>query len=181
RPPVAALQRHYRLRQGITTLLVLGGGFGLGPVEEILSELDKVEKPVQTLVVCGRNEKLRKKLAAQPRRQPTHLLGFADNMHELMAASDLILTKPGGLTTSESLALGKPLIILNPIPGQEAANSDFLLEQGAAVKVNCIEDLPFKITSLLDSKKLTQMSRAAHALGKPLAAKSICEAALANM
>jgi processive 1,2-diacylglycerol beta-glucosyltransferase len=181
RPPVAALQRHYRLRQGITTLLVLGGGFGLGPVEEILSELDKVEKPVQTLVVCGRNEKLRKKLAAQPRRQPTHLLGFADNMHELMAASDLILTKPGGLTTSESLALGKPLIILNPIPGQEAANSDFLLERGAAIKINRVEDLPFRLGQLIGAQKLGDMARAAKHLGRPNAAQDICLAVLQRL
>src|SRR3954454_24518651 len=111
-------------------------------------------------------------------RHKTKVLGFATNMHELVAASDLILTKPGGLTTSEALAMGKPLLILNPIPGQEAANSDFLLEQGAAVKVNCIEDLPFKITNLLDSKKLVTMSRSARGLGKPRAAGEICAAVM---
>jgi processive 1,2-diacylglycerol beta-glucosyltransferase len=95
-----------------------------------------------------------------------------------MAVSDLILTKPGGLTTSEALAMGKPLMILNPIPGQEAANSDFLLEKGAAVKVNCLEDLPFKLGQLLGSKKLTQMSRAARSLAKPNAANAICETVL---
>ena len=82
---------------------------------------------------------------------------------------------------SEALAMGKPLFILNPIPGQEAANSDFLLEQGAAVKANCLEDLPFKITTLLDSKKLMPMSRAARALGQPRAAAAICEAVLARV
>ena len=125
-----------------------------------------------------RNKKLQHELACHEHRHPTKVLGFATNMQELMAAADLILTKPGGLTTSEALALGKPLLILNPIPGQEAANSDFLLEQGAAVKVNCLEDLPFKLTSLLDSKKLTQMSRAADELGRPGAAISVCGAVL---
>jgi len=91
-----------------------------------------VAHPFQTLVVTGRNEELRRELAAQDRKHPTHVLGFASNMHELMAVSDLIITKPGGLTTSEVLAMGKPLMIVNPIPGQEAANSDFLLERGAA-------------------------------------------------
>ena len=88
---------------------------------------------------------MRRELAAQTRKHPTHVLGFSTNMHELMAVADLIITKPGGLTTSEALALGKPLFILNPIPGQEAANSDFLLERGAAAKVNRVEDLPFRI------------------------------------
>jgi processive 1,2-diacylglycerol beta-glucosyltransferase len=99
-------------------------------------------------------------------------------MQELMAAADLILTKPGGLTTSEALALGKPLLILNPLPGQEAANSDFLLEEGAAVKVNCVEDLPYKLATLLGSKKITQMARTADALGKSGAATSVCAAVL---
>jgi len=176
-----AIRAQFGFQRDLPTLLVLGGGFGMGPVREILAELDKIDRALQVIVVCGKNEKLRQQIAAGPKRHATQVLGFATNMHELMAASDLILTKPGGLTTSEALAMGKPLLILNPIPGQEAANSDFLLEQGAAVKVNCIEDLPFKVTTLLDSKKLAQMARAARALGKPLAAKHVCEAVLANV
>jgi len=168
----------FSFRTGVPTLLVLSGGFGMGPVREILGELNKVERALQIIVVCGRNEKLRKQIAAEQARHQTQVLGFATNMHELMAAADLILTKPGGLTTSEALAMGKPLVILNPIPGQEAANSDFLLEQGAAVKVNCVEDLPFKISHLLDSGKLTPMSRAARSIGKPAAANAICAAVL---
>src|SRR5206468_3096647 len=141
------------------------GGFGMGPVGKILAELDKVARPLQTVVVAGRNEELRRELAAQDRRHPTRVLGFVANMHELMAVADLILTKPGGLTSSEALALGKPLFILHPIPGQEAANSDFLLEHGAAAKVNRVEDLPFRLEQLLGSKKLDALARAARALG----------------
>src|SRR6185369_807706 len=109
---------------------------------------------------------------------PTRVLGFASNMHELMTVADLILTKPGGLTSSEALALGKPLFILDPIPGQEAANSDFLLERGAAVKVNRVEDLPFRVGQLLGSKKLGEMAKAAKALGRMKAAEEICRAVL---
>ena len=175
------LRAQFGFAPNVPTLLVLGGGFGMGPVREILGELGKIERALQVIVVCGQNEKLRTQLAALPHRHKTQVLGFATNMHELMAVSDLILTKPGGLTTSEALAMGKPLFILNPIPGQEAANSDFLLEQGAAVKANCLEDLPFKITTLLDSKKLAAMSRAAKALGQPRAATAICAAVLARV
>jgi len=102
------------------------------------------------------------------------VLGFATNMHELMAVADLIVTKPGGLTTSEALAMGKPLFILDPIPGQEAANSDFLLERGAAAKVNRIEDLPFRLEQLMGSRKLKEMARAARKLGHPNAAQDVC-------
>jgi processive 1,2-diacylglycerol beta-glucosyltransferase len=177
----AKIRAQFGFKEHTPALLVLSGGFGMGPVREILAELDKVERALQIIVVCGKNEKLRGQIAAVPHRHPTHVLGFATNMHELMAAADLILTKPGGLTTSEALALGKPLFILNPIPGQEAANSDFLLEQGAAVKANCVEDLPFKITTLLDSKKLAQMSRAAREVGQPRAAQAVCQATLARV
>src|SRR5947209_20205570 len=97
-------------------------------------------------------------------------------MHELMAVADLIITKPGGLTTSEALAMGKPLFILNPIPGQEAANSDFLLERGAATKVNRLEDLPFRLEQLIGSKKLKEMTDAARKLGHPTAAQEVCRA-----
>ena len=127
------------------------------------------------MVVTGRNEELRRELAAQDRKHPTHVLGFVTNMHELMAVADLIITKPGGLTSSEALAMGKPLFILNPIPGQEAANSDFLLEHGAAAKANRVEDLPYRIEQLLGTKKLAEMGRAAKALGRPEAARDICK------
>jgi processive 1,2-diacylglycerol beta-glucosyltransferase len=169
-----AVRQNYGLRDDQPVLLVLGGGFGMGPVAEILAELDKVPGHFQTIVVAGRNEELRRELAVQNRKHPTHVLGFASNMHELMAVSDLILTKPGGLTSSEALAMGRPLFILNPIPGQEAANSDFLLERGAAVKVNRVEDLPFRIEQLLGAKKLSDLAKAAKTLGRPQSAADVC-------
>ncbi len=175
-PKPKTVRQQYGLRDDQPVLLVLGGGFGMGPVAGILAELDKVPGQFQTLVVAGRNEKLRSQLATQDRQHPTHVLGFSKNMHELMAVADLIITKPGGLTSSEALAMGRPLFILNPIPGQEAANSDFLLEQGAAVKVNRIEDLAFRITQLLGSKKLAEMAKVAKALGRPHAAAALCQA-----
>ena len=181
KPDPRAVRQTYGLRDDQPVLLVLGGGFGMGPVAEILIELDKVPGRFQTLVVTGRNEELLRKLATQTRKHPTHVLGFSTNMHELMAVADLIITKPGGLTTSEALALGKPLFILNPIPGQEAANSDFLLERGAAAKVNRVEDLPFRIEKLLGSKKLAAMAKAAKALGRPQSAAAVCHEVLKRL
>jgi processive 1,2-diacylglycerol beta-glucosyltransferase len=180
-PDAAAVRKRYGLRDDLPILLVLGGGFGMGPVADILAELDKVGQAFQTLVVAGRNEELRRELAVQDRLHPTHVLGFVTNMHELMTVSDLVVTKPGGLTTSEALAMGKPLFILNPIPGQEAANSDFLLEHGAAAKANRVEDLPFRLGQLLGSKKLQELARNARALGRPQAAPDICRAALERL
>jgi processive 1,2-diacylglycerol beta-glucosyltransferase len=176
RPDARAVRKACGLRDDQPVLLVLSGGFGMGPVAEILAELDKVQQPFQTVAVTGRNEALRRELAAQDRKHPTHVLGYTSNMHELMAVADLIITKPGGLTSSEVLAMGKPLFIVNPIPGQEAANSDFLLERGAAAKANRVEDLPYRIDQLLGSKKLAEMARASKALGRPNAARAICDA-----
>ena len=176
-----AVRKRYGLRDDLPVLLVLSGGFGMGPVAEILTALDKIERPFQTLVVAGRNEELRRELAAQDRRHPTHVLGFVTNMHELMAVSELLITKPGGLTTSEALAMGKPLFILNPIPGQEAANSDFLLERGAAAKVTRVEDLPFRLDQLLASGKIAEMAAAARALGRPDAAEQVCRAVIERL
>jgi processive 1,2-diacylglycerol beta-glucosyltransferase len=172
----AAVRKRYGLRDDLPVLLVLSGGFGMGPVGKILTALDQIERPFQTLVVAGSNEELRRELASQDRRHPTDVLGFVMNMHELMGISDLLVTKPGGLTTSEALAVGKPLFVVDPTPGQESANSDFLLQQGAAQKVNRVEDLPFRLDQLLDSKKLAEMSRAAKSLGHPCAASDICRA-----
>ena len=169
-----AVRKAMGLRDDLPVLLVPSGGFGMGPVGQVVAALDKVERPFQVLVVTGRNAELRQELAAQDRKHPTRVLGFVTNMHELMTIADLILTKPGGLTSSEALALGRPLFILNPIPGQEAANSDFLLERGAAAKVNRVEDLPYRLEQLLGSKKLAEMARAAKALGHPEAARDIC-------
>jgi processive 1,2-diacylglycerol beta-glucosyltransferase len=176
-----AVRKNYGLRDDLPVVLVLGGGFGMGPVAQILTALDQIGRDLQTLVVAGRNEKLRRDLACRDYRHPTRVLGFATNMHELMAVADLIVTKPGGLTTSEALALGKPLFILNPIPGQEAANSDFLLERGAAARVNRIEDLPFRLEQLMGSKKLKEMARAARELGHPDAAREVCRQTAARL
>jgi len=176
----AAVRRRYGLRDDLPTLLVLGGGFGMGPVAQILGQLDKLDAPFQTLVVAGRNAELRAELATQDRKHPTDVLGFCTNMNELMTVADLIITKPGGLTTSEAMAIGRPLCILQLIPGQETANADFLLERGAAIKVNRLEDLPFRLQQLLGTKKLAQMAKSAAALGQPNAARNVCEAVLAR-
>ena len=176
-----AVRRQLGLRDDLPVLLVLSGGFGMGPVAEILQALNHLEHPVQVVVVAGRNAALRSELAGCDYKHPTRVLGFVTNMQELMTVADLIVTKPGGLTTSEALALGRPLFILNPIPGQEAANSDFLLERGAAAKVNRVEDLPFRLDQLLGSKKLKEMARAAAKLGHADAAQRVCEATVRRL
>src|ERR1051326_5288347 len=104
-----AVRRRYGLRDHLPVILVLGGGFGMGPVAGILSALNQVGRECQVLVVGGSNARRRREVACADFRPRTRVLGFVTNMHELMTAADLIVTKPGGLTSSEALALGKPM------------------------------------------------------------------------
>jgi len=97
----------------------------------------------------------------------------------LMAAADVVVSKPGGLTTSEVLARGAAMVIVNPIPGQESRNSDFLLENGAAIKVNNAATLPLKLSRLLaDRTRLDAIKAGAKRLGKPRAAFDAAQVAL---
>jgi processive 1,2-diacylglycerol beta-glucosyltransferase len=162
-------------------VLQLGGGFGVGPVETIYRTLLAVDVPLEIITVAGRNEALREQLSriAIPDRHRAHVLGFTEVIHELMAVADLVVTKPGGLTSSESLASGAAMVIVNPIPGQEARNSDFLLENGAAVKINNTATLAHKLTELLHNpNRIARLKSAARSLGRPNAAFDVARRAL---
>jgi processive 1,2-diacylglycerol beta-glucosyltransferase len=162
-------------------VLLLAGGFGVGPIEKIFRGVLTLEQPLDIITVAGRNDILRKQLEKEP-CPPQHrvkVLGFTDQMDELMAIADVVLTKPGGLTTSEVLARGAVMAIVNPIPGQESRNSDFLLENGAAIKINNLATLPFKLGELLaDKPRLALLKQNARRLGKPQAAFDVARAAL---
>ncbi len=154
-------------------ILQLSGGFGVGPIEKIFNGLLTVQEPIQLVTIAGRNEKLREKLArlAKPTRHKVKVLGFTKEIDELMQAADLVVSKPGGLTTSETLARGAVMVIVNPIPGQETRNSDFLLENGAAIKANNLGTLPWKIEELLrDAARLDLMRKNVRRIARPRAA-----------
>ena len=132
--------------------------------------------PVQTLAVAGRNEPLRRNLEGfdVPPGSTLQAFGFVENMAELMAVSDLAVTKSGGLTSAECLAMGLPMIVRDPIPGQEERNADFVIEAGAGVKVHGLASLRFKLRTLLrDPARIERMSTAARRAGRPRAAETI--------
>ena len=172
-----AMRRKHGLDPDRFTILVSAGGFGVGPVGHMMQALSRISHPVQIVAVCGRNEALKAQLSVEVRglrRQSTvffTVLGFTTEMDELMTAADLFLGKPGGLTTSEVLARGVPMVVINPIPGQEERNSDHLLEQGAAIRCNNLPALSYKIENLINTpEKLVSMSEKAREMGKPDAA-----------
>ena len=177
----AELLAKHQLSGDRPIVLQLGGGFGVGPVERIYHTLLDVDAPLEIVVVAGRNETLRAALGKieVPSGHRAHVLGFTDVMHELMAVADLVVTKPGGLTSSEALASGAAMVIVNPIPGQEARNSDYLLEHSAAIKVNNTATLSHKVTELLrHPERLAQLKTAARSLGRPQAAFDVAKLAL---
>jgi len=171
--------------QGLTgerpIILLMSGGFGVGPIGCIYQGLLALEKPVQVVAIAGRNAELKADLEGipVPERHRAKVLGFTDQIDELMAVAELVVSKPGGLTTSEVLARGAGMVIVNPTPGQEYRNNDFLLENGAAIKVNNIATLSYKVGQLLaDPAKLAQMRANAAKLGRPRAAFDVVEKAL---
>lgn len=174
-----------RLRHGLSAdgpvVLQLAGGGGFGPVEEIHRRLLDTATPLELVTIAGRNMALRERLEAIrcPRQHRRRVLGFTTDIDQFMAAADVIVTKPGGLTSSEALARGLPMLIVDPIPGQESRNSDCLLENGAALKANNLASLAHKLDSLLlDSARLERMRSAARRLARPRAAFEVGERAL---
>jgi len=161
-----------------TTLLISAGALGVTPAEFVVARLLQLRHDVQGVVVCGRNDELRHRLKQMlaPYASRFKVIGYTDKMGELMKISDLFIGKPGGLTTAETLACSLPMIIVDPIPGQEERNSDHLLEKGCALKANELTTLAWKIDQLLDEPaRLEAMRRNAGELGRPNASRTIVE------
>jgi processive 1,2-diacylglycerol beta-glucosyltransferase len=164
-----------------TTILLSAGGFGVGPIEHLVESLFEVRHPAQVVAICGRNEEAKERLEALvargiPERHRISVVGFTTAMDEYMSASDLLVGKPGGLTTSEALAKGLVMVIVNPIPGQEERNSDHLLEEGAAIRCNNLPALAYKIDRLLDDPaRYAAMRESVRRLARPRAAFDVVE------
>jgi processive 1,2-diacylglycerol beta-glucosyltransferase len=179
--------RAMRARHGLdadrTTLLVSAGGFGVGPIEQLVRSLLPLEHPAQIVVICGRSEDLKQRIEALvaevPSTSPITLrpVGYTTAMDEYMAAADVMIGKPGGLTTSETLARGLPMVIVNPIPGQEERNADYLLEEGAAIRGNNLPALAWKLDRLLaDPGRLATLQANARRIARPHAARDVVAA-----
>ncbi len=171
----------YGLQNNSPVILISAGSFGVTPLSEVIADLGVIQDEFQITVVCGHNAELRKDLEIKQKAEPRlkKVFGFVDFMDELMALSDLLITKPGGITVSESMALGLPMIFIEPIPGQEEANADYIVEQGAGVKARNLPVLLYKLGLLIrNPEKLTDMSQRAKAISRPQAAQTIVDEAL---
>ncbi|MSQ47065.1 MAG: glycosyltransferase [Deltaproteobacteria bacterium] len=175
-----AMRAKYGLDEDRRTILISAGGFGVGPIEHLVQSLLEMRHGAQVVAICGRSTELKTRLdqlAAQvpPHHHVTlHAVGYTTEMDEYMSAADLLVGKPGGLTTSEALAKGLVPVIVNPIPGQEERNADHLLEEGAAIRCNNLPVLAYKIDQLLDDPaRFASMQANVKRLAHPHAARDI--------
>ena len=157
-------------------ILVMSGGNAIGPLMEILEVLNRVPEDFIAVVITGKNEKTRRTLAEAKEsfHFTLHLPGYVDDMHKWMRLADFLISKAGGLTVSEALAVGLPMLVVRPTPGQEEANTEFLLKGGAGYYLKELEELEPVVRQLLkDPVKLAELRENAAGLGKPEAAGEI--------
>lgn len=177
--PVAEMRKKFGLDADVPAVLLSLGGFGVGRIDKLIDSLRGIKTPIQILAMCGKNEELKEKLeSVKPRENGAKVIpvGYTREMDEYMSASDLIVGKPGGLTTCESLAKGLVFVIANPIPGQEERNSDHLLENGAAIRSNNSATLGYKVEKLIkDPKRMAAMRKNAIGFARPNAAFDIAD------
>jgi processive 1,2-diacylglycerol beta-glucosyltransferase len=166
----------YKLSSEIPTVLIMGGGQGLGPIKTIIKSLEKVTGNIQEIVVTGTNKKLYNSLKRRIKKYKKNILlfGYVQHINELMYIADFVISKPGGVTTAEVLAKGKPMIIVKPLPGQEASNTTYLTERGAALKVERPRRIYLAVDDLLkNASKLGRLASAAKYISKPNASMDI--------
>jgi processive 1,2-diacylglycerol beta-glucosyltransferase len=175
------VKRDLGIKTDVPVILVMGGGQGIGPIKIIVKALAQLSNDFQLIVLAGTNKRIlrRVKKIKFPHGQKIVVLPHVENVHELMEIASFVVTKPGGMTTAESLVKGLPMVTVNPIPGQEARNTELLLEKGIAVKVDDLETIGSQIKGLLESpERLIAMRRAAKSYGRPQAAMDIARLAL---
>ena len=160
------------------TILIMGGGLGLGSIEETLQDLDNVDLPIKIIVVAGQNQNLLTRLKSLQKKicHETEILGYVENIGELMSMSDLLITKPGALTMTESFAAGLPMILHAPIPGPEAENALYAVTNGAAISAGNLKissivkkflENPARLDEMkFNSKKLSKVNAAAEIVNR---------------
>ena len=171
--PRDALRERLDLPRDRHVVLLMGGGLGIAPLEGMLRELDLVRMPLAAVVIAGKNARIGRRLteAAESVRHPVRVLRFVDNVYDYMHAADVLVTKPGGLSTAEALVAQVPLVLCKPLPGQEERNARVLVEAGAAARTSETSELPAMLEAIFgDKERQEKMIAAARRLARPNAA-----------
>lgn len=178
--PLSAEQADVRQTLGFENnhpvALIMGGGLGLGDLEQVVLAIDALCLPFNLVVVAGRNATLRRNLSAKAQSlvHPVKVLGYTNHVPELMAAANLLITKPGALTISEALSIHLPMVLCHAIPGQEEENAACLTSKGAALWAQNNHTLAGIVSDLfMNPDKLRSMQEKAAQLARPTAAQDI--------
>jgi len=166
------------------TVLVMGGGLGVGPIKDVVLDLQDLSQECQIIVVCGHNKILYNELDNLKRSFTKHttVLGFSHNIDILMAASDIMISKVGGVSASESLSRGLPIICLKPIPGQEMGNAQFLFDERIGFRAKDVSMISPIIEGFLRNKiKQVEISHKAKLLSRPDSAINIVKLVMEYM
>ena len=171
-----------------TVLFFAGGEFGLGrnTTFMVLKAIIRLFKDTQVIAISGKNQKMKKKfeklIEATDTFDRVKLLEFSNKIPELMHISDFVITKPGGLTVTESLVSNLPIIIINPIPGQEEENAEFLLKHECAIWIKKEDNIARALKNLYrNPDKVTIMSENTKKIAKPSSTQDICKILLENI
>jgi processive 1,2-diacylglycerol beta-glucosyltransferase len=178
-----AVLTRYGLRPDRPTLLISAGAAGGAYTQTIVQQTLRMRHDFQAVVVCGRNDQLKSQIEGLVafNRDRYRVLGYATDMPDLVRTATLFVGKPGGLSSSECMAAGLPMVLIHPIPGQEVRNSDFLLEEGAAVRCNYETTVGYKIDQLLaEPGRITRMAENARRIGRPEAGPQVTLAVLGD-
>ncbi|MBQ1335354.1 MAG: glycosyltransferase [Selenomonadaceae bacterium] len=157
-------------------VLLMGGGLGLGGIQESLKDMERIKRPLSLLVIAGRNLELQQKVEQFGRasHHEVKVWGYTDRVYELMSAADILITKPGALTMSEAFVLGLPMLLHEPIPGPETKNAVYASDHGAAVWVHHGESIAEAVEKIVfDEERLGSMRRQALSCARPHAAHDI--------
>lgn len=169
------------IKEDLPTVLIGSGGFGVGPIKELVKELSGIEKRIQLLVVCGKNPKLYGEISelAKSKDNPIKAYEFVDNMDELMEVSEIMVTKSGGMTSSEAMAKDLPMVVTSAIPGQEARNCRCLIRSGAAIHAASIRKAKEAILDMLNSEaRIEEFKKRIMDIKKPNSACDIAQFAI---
>jgi len=177
----AYFRRQHSIPEDAFVILLLSGGYGMGPVFETLKALERAGVPLTVLVICGHNEALCRKVDLLAKSSGIKIINhsYVNNIDELMAVSDLYIGKAGGISTSESLVMNLPCVFIRPIPGQESRNADLVVSGGAGVTVKHIGEISSIVKELFDDRsKIEKMRQKSALLAKPNASRDIALFAL---
>lgn len=177
-----ALAQKLELKSDRLTVLFTSGSFGIGPTEGLLNAMETFRNGVQAIVVCGQNQTLLETLKKRTFSFPVVLFGFIDNMHEIMSVSNLMIAKPGGSTMCESLVKGLPMIIVNPIPGQETYNAKWLLNHRATFQPKTSGEIEKILAQIVNHQEiLVSTQKAVKEIAKPEAGKKLADFVLSEI